>query len=343
MGRKRNINFDILRIVAAGIVFTVHLGQFTGMPKDVENGFYSVWLFFIMSGYLVFASLDKTKTLKEYWIKRVVRIIPLYWTMLVFIWVYDLLRGIVVDKVSLIEMISYKGACGVRFLRYFIFANMFVPSENYDLWNNRYGLWTMSAFALFYLIAPLFKKIADSFWKSLIVYVLLFEVKEYLPDVIVSIFEPKYGAALDTLPVMNPFCVMYVFWIGVCAYYAVKEGKQLIYGGLLILSFMFFWFRGTEYDVMLGLIIMLAGSTSMVVSNEKLGKFISIASKCSWALYLTHLLWFDVVTRACSFIGAGLIVRWPLMVAGGLSMAYFACKGIEPVEKWVDVKMKALL
>ena len=142
---------------------------------------------------------------------------------------------------------------------------------------------------------------------------------------------------------MNPFCVMYVFWIGVCAYYAVKEGKQLIYGGLLILSFMFFWFRGTEYDVMLGLTVMIAGSTSIVVNNEKLAKFISVASKCSWALYLTHLLWFDVVTRACSFIGAGLMVRWPLMVAGGLSMSYFACRGIEPVENRVNMKMKALI
>ena len=188
---KRNINFDILRIAAAGIVFTVHLGQFTGIPKDVENGFYSVWLFFIMSGYLVFASLDKTKTLKEYWVKRVVRIIPLYWTMLVFIWIYDLLRGLVVDKISIIELLSYKGACGIRFLRYFVFANMFVPSENYDLWNNRYGLWTMSAFALFYLIAPLFKKIAGSFWKSLVVYVVLFEIKEYFPNIIRNIFEPR--------------------------------------------------------------------------------------------------------------------------------------------------------
>ena len=107
--KSRNLNFDILRIMAAGFVFLVHLGQFCGHPRHGENGFYGVWLFFIMSGYLIYASLDgyenlNSGNLKEYFAKRIVRIIPLYWSILVVAWVYDLLKGVLLEGNSIEKM-----------------------------------------------------------------------------------------------------------------------------------------------------------------------------------------------------------------------------------------------
>lgn len=333
----RNYNLDILRIMAAAFVFLVHLGQWSGYPRNAENGFYGVWLFFILSGYLIFESLDKYEQLnwnnvKDYYKKRIVRIIPLYWSILIFIWVFDLLKYVVLEGMPLSCVIAKDGVCGIKFLRYFFFGQMFIPSDNYDLWNNRYVLWTMSAFALFYLLAPIIKKLSDSFLKSLVVLFIFYEINKYIPNVLRSVFSGAYGDALESFPELNALCVMYLFFIGVCAYYAIKEKKTVLYAVILIIGYSFYIFRGTEYEIVFVLFLMVATSTNMEIKNEKVKTAILLMSKCSFPLYLTHIIWFDIVTRICSFIGTGVAIRLLLYVIGAMAVAYVTERIITPIE-----------
>ena len=76
--KVRNLNLDILRILAALFVFLVHLRNYTEFSLDCVNGFYGVWIFYILSGYLIALSIDRSTSrgfkLKEYYLKRIIRI-----------------------------------------------------------------------------------------------------------------------------------------------------------------------------------------------------------------------------------------------------------------------------
>ena len=60
------------------------------------------------------------------------------------------------------QVFGPNGPCGPRYLRYVFFLQMWLPSEDWMLWNNRNALWTMSAFAFFYLLAPWLHRLLES-------------------------------------------------------------------------------------------------------------------------------------------------------------------------------------
>ena len=100
---KNSINrpvFDILRVLAAVMVFMIHFAGFRNLPKPqfvftlFRHFNYGVSIFFAMSGYLIMQSVESSSSLKEYFIKRVSRIVPAYFAILIFgIIVWDLILG----------------------------------------------------------------------------------------------------------------------------------------------------------------------------------------------------------------------------------------------------------
>lgn len=77
-------NFDFLRLLFASLVIVSHSYPLTGKDEyfaSITNGQlglggFSVECFFIMSGYLIFISLQNSKTIVNYLWKRVLRIFP---------------------------------------------------------------------------------------------------------------------------------------------------------------------------------------------------------------------------------------------------------------------------
>ena len=79
-------NFDFLRLLFSSLVIVSHSFSLTGNDKDeiflvltnnqIALGAFSVKCFFIISGYLIFISLKRSKNLLEYIWKRTVRIFP---------------------------------------------------------------------------------------------------------------------------------------------------------------------------------------------------------------------------------------------------------------------------
>ena len=80
--KSSNFNLDIIRCLAAYMVLFCHLGQYCGLSvtDEMRKG---VQLFFILSGYLIFNSLNHTSSLGQYYRKRFLRIVPVYWLVLV--------------------------------------------------------------------------------------------------------------------------------------------------------------------------------------------------------------------------------------------------------------------
>ena len=76
MTAKRNINLDLIRVFADFMVLSVHIGQYTG--REFVVGAKGVQLFFVISGYLAFASMSN-KSVSQYYKSRVLRILPTYY------------------------------------------------------------------------------------------------------------------------------------------------------------------------------------------------------------------------------------------------------------------------
>ncbi|WP_339383305.1 acyltransferase family protein [Oculatella sp. LEGE 06141] len=73
----------MLRLICAFAVFVFHINTLTGEFESINRAIVllsgsAVHIFFIMSGFLIFMSFERSKSLKEYTIKRVRRIYPAY-------------------------------------------------------------------------------------------------------------------------------------------------------------------------------------------------------------------------------------------------------------------------
>lgn len=85
VGKGRDNNFNLLRILAAGAVLVSHawpiaMGPGTDEPLDSVIGFSLGWLavgiFFALSGYLISGSFDRSKRFSDWLAARVMRLFP---------------------------------------------------------------------------------------------------------------------------------------------------------------------------------------------------------------------------------------------------------------------------
>ncbi len=88
---NRSNNLDFLRLLFASLVIVSHSFPLTGQPEiagvftndQLSLGSLSVDCFFIMSGYLIFQSLERSKTLLSYLWKRILRLFPALFILLI--------------------------------------------------------------------------------------------------------------------------------------------------------------------------------------------------------------------------------------------------------------------
>ncbi|MGN0512821.1 MAG: acyltransferase family protein [Lachnospiraceae bacterium] len=281
------IIFDILRIIAALMVFSIHLFIFVPqLPRSVcdvlTNGSYGVSIFFVMSGFLIFSSLERSKSLKEYYIKRVSRIIPAYY----FIITVGIVLWGCVFKIMPADTYAHIG-----WLRYFLCLNTWLPSNDYGYWNNLWGLWTISCFVFFYIVAPFIKKVINNYNKSL-VFMLVMIPASFVFSKAAQMFFAAVGAANpEMLGVDNPIYSLNTFAMGICAWYAYREGRQKNF--LKVLSVLLAGFIGINwYNRMLwGLLAALAITvfTDFSIGNKKVVSGIKLLGRYSFDLYLVHL------------------------------------------------------
>jgi len=92
MEKRRFLELDVLRGIAVLIVLLFH---YTTKYNEVFNtelmsllefkyGHYGVHLFFIISGYVIFLTINKIKSGKEFIVKRFLRLYPTFWLCLIF-------------------------------------------------------------------------------------------------------------------------------------------------------------------------------------------------------------------------------------------------------------------
>lgn len=105
---QRLLVLDALRGIAAIFVVLFHLTADRPQGKYFFNlGLTGVELFFIISGFVIFMTLEKVKTAKEFVISRVTRLFPTYWTCVTITAILILVSGYaVVGKPFFIKYIT---------------------------------------------------------------------------------------------------------------------------------------------------------------------------------------------------------------------------------------------
>lgn len=241
-------------------------------------------MLFGLSGYFIYRELcGDGVSLRSYYKKRLLRIVPVYYVVL----------GMYV-AVGLLPL-SWK------IWRYFLFMNAVVPSDNYQLYNNMGAFWTMGSFMLWYLLAPLLQKLVHNLKQSVLALVIMFAVGR-VAKVLLELIYMRVGA--DEVGFMtgnNPVCNMYFFCVGMVAYYVIKEAK--IYEGILICitAIMFLTYINSPWypywSFLTVIFILLAAVVPMKVP-DLLYRVIVFLSGMSFDFYLVHMGCIRVLDRA---------------------------------------------
>ncbi len=346
---------DALRGIAILLVILVHTGQkIIGLPQwgksITDAGQFGVQLFFIVSAMTLFMSYEQREkkdgknTRKFFFIRRIFRILPLFYVALAFFSVLYAFQGI---KVKVSDIIL-----SATFLNNF---DMFGASIN----KVPGGGWSIAIEMMFYLFLPfLFKKI-KSVKKSLAIFgffaVASVILRIFMHNLLFAkigprLFDMEAGYLYFWFPNQLP-----IFLLGVACYFFIKSGKSIRKEeGIFLLALMpmivmlkqillsgFWWLKGSDH-LFFGIIFAIL---VFVMSQMKLklleNNFTIFTGKVSYSLYFFHgvsFLFFSKPINALLPPWLALAVLYALSVGMGLVIAYISYKLIE--EKGIKMGKK---
>ncbi|NYE24230.1 acyltransferase family protein [Pigmentiphaga litoralis] len=151
-------NFDVLRFTLAFMVMLFHIGMLSEAPElrglSLISGAFAVNAFFIISGFLICMSCERSSSMFSYALKRLRRVYPAYLVAILFTFVI----GVAFTKLSLQEF--FAAAETYKYLFYnLIFLNFKQVSlpgvfeDHVDIGMNG-SLWTLKIEIMFYALVP---------------------------------------------------------------------------------------------------------------------------------------------------------------------------------------------
>ncbi len=337
MANKRFLELDSLRGIAALIVVLFHCGM--GRPQYnhyLNFGATGVDLFFIISGFVIYMSVQDIKNGAEFLKKRFSRLFPTYWT------------SVTLAFFILISLRLYKGNdFHGLFLNYLSNLTMF---QHYFYIPHLDGVyWTLIVEMSFYML----------------VFVLI-ELKKIKYIVPLCLCLSTFTAMIIDNPVFKEINYFLHFWIpvvkylplflaGITFYKIYQDGNKLILRyGVLVFCFLcqcyLFPFVGNSKGVMnmneYGVLLFIYFSLFTLFVNHQL-KFVKIKpllflGKISYPLYLTHNLLtmalialFHIYFGIDFWIVVGVIVLPTVLIIGFLIHRY--------IETYYNFKLRSKL
>lgn len=153
-------NFDLLRFLFAATVCLVHSYQLSGYRElswivEVLSSAVAVKAFFVVSGFLIFMSLERSSSLASYASKRIRRVYPAYFVAV-------MLCAIALVVVSSKGIADYYSFAWLKYVwANLAFLNFLQPTlpgvfDNNALTAVNGALWTLKIEVMFYLAVPFF-------------------------------------------------------------------------------------------------------------------------------------------------------------------------------------------
>lgn len=321
---SRDFSLDLLRALACIMVLGLHIGQRFMLPGAVgrffEKGSTGVGFFFILSGYLGYCSLEKefsrsrnrADAVKAFYIKRAVHVLPLYYLVIIFYFIFfTLLDRVPVDS------------SGLYWIRYIFFLNRWVPTSS-DFWINLGATWSISVFVLFYILAPIiFMLVKRSFEAGIIT--------------IISYLALRLAENSAT-----PIMYMFFFFLGILVYLSEKEGNiawVISAECLLVLICILIGSGNSLIAPVIASMYLLASRGNRVVLNKNnfAYKVVAVISALSYSIYLIHILVFTVLDELWGTYDVGYLILFTAATILLTLLSYYL------VEKKLSSKLLQLM
>lgn len=313
-------NFHLLRLLFAAMVAVYHLTLLPGVPGwDRAIPFTSalaetgVQGFFILSGFLVYGSLERSHSLKLYAEKRVRRLYPAYATIVIACAIGALVAS-PVARADLPGVLRYLG-WNLAFLNFMepqlpgLFADNKVQEVNG-------ALWTLKLEVLFYAILPLLAWLLRALgrWRWLAIALIYLGAEAWRYG---FIYLAEHGRPLITLTIAQQLPGQMSFFITGVALYLVRDRLQriswpVLLGAAIALAASYFSdFTLPLRGVSLGLLsIWVATGLGATFNAARFGDL-------SYGLYIIHFPLIQALTAAGLFAAS----PW-LGVAGATAGAF---------------------
>jgi len=312
--QNRYQELDALRGIAALITVLFH---FTMHSEYAKYGFFigitGVDLFFIISGFVIFMSVNHVSSRKEFIVNRITRLFPTYWTSVTLTFLVMLIVANYNDAFATISFIQYFGNL-TMFQHYFGIQDLDGP------------YWSLIIELLFYIfIIIIFKKIDKIVLIGLavLVFILLIYI---LPG---TALWPYYLQIRAAIPLLNHFAL---FFAGILFYKLMKENDYKLVYYLLLVGLYFYHINGQSHDSIFidydrySLTILSYFILFTLFVNNKLSFIVSkttiFLGKISFALYLVH-----------QYIGRNVLInlmveKWCFNYVGALLIALIIVVGL---------------
>lgn len=315
--RLRANNFDLIRLVLAGIVAIVHVEALSDEPAlawipNVLSSALAVKSFFVVSGFLIVMSYERSASWRAYAEKRVRRLYPAY--AVVILGTALLLAAASTAPVTEFYSVSWFRYVGSNL----IFLNFVQPTLPGVFEANRVtevngALWTLKIEVLFYAIVPVLVLLVRRFgWAAILTltYVSSVAYVAVCEHMLVTTGEPVYEVLARQLPGQLSY-----FVAGSALYYAFAafERRMTVLAGMALLVLVIdqvFPLPAVE-PAALGVAVVAAAFAKYIGGAGRYGDF-------SYGLYILHFPVIQVMVEAGWFRGRPLA----LMVVA-LSSAVF--------------------
>lgn len=206
----RQNNFNLLRFYFAFIVFIAHLIEITGVDSFKQfSPYFSTYIsitgFFCISGFLITGSYMNTPVLKNYFFKRITRILPAYILVI-------LLCSICLSTLSSFSYLEY--FTHPQLFKYLVanlsFLNFIEPNLPgvFTSTGSAFGvngaLWTLKVEISFYVIIPFIlyfsTKIKNKYWLFILIYALSVIYRNFMEWLSAASNNPLYTLLARQLP-----------------------------------------------------------------------------------------------------------------------------------------------
>jgi peptidoglycan/LPS O-acetylase OafA/YrhL len=292
-------NFDLTRLILSVIVFLVHSYNLTKSQDliffvNVLSSNLAVKSFFIISGFLIFMSFENSNSTKNYFLKRIRRIYPAYF----FIVVFFALIGYFLSSYSFVNYFSLEWIKYVFFN--LIYLNFMAPNlpgvfEGNLIQAVNGALWTLKIEVLFYLSVPLIVWLSLKFGR-----IKIFSILYFLSCLYIYLLNLFHVPHADELIRQLPGQISYFLSGGVIFYY-FDYFKQRAYWllGLSLIAFIFIegggFFKFIE-PLPLAIIVIYFSCIFKYLGNfAKYGDF-------SYGIYILHFPILQILVQGGLFI-----------------------------------------
>ncbi len=342
----KNNNFDLIRLLAAIQVAFVHGYEHFGIHQNqwlisVLSMFPGVPIFFVVSGFLISASLERSSSIKSYIKNRFLRIYPALW-------------GCFIISVLTI-FIFFKPQCSVtEFLKWVIAQVTIGQFYNPDFLRG-YGvgvvngsLWTIPVELQFYIILPFIYIVFNGIkWNNVFI-TLFIIVLVIVNQIFVGLLSADQSMLLKLFGVtVLPY--LYMFFFGVLLQrnlgFVVKflENKALYVFAAYLLSALIFYFLGLKfqgnYINPISALILSFLTISLAYTRVDLFGRILRGNDISYGVYIYHMVVVNAFVQVAMFspeinLVTMLVITiilallsWKLIEKPALSLKKYSIKG----------------